>query len=162
MAGTPRVRHLKDVCWCAVSGMLWGESGWVLAGAVRAVPFCFFGRFTLLRLSCSNFDCRGEKTVQRQSFKDGLICGIMAEGVGLGAEARRGQGQSWHGNCLWQPGWAAGSSTGSTWCQDVRAHSEPYLWIPASQLHGLEQVFASLHLLLSLGCSLSPCGKNSP
>lgn len=57
---------------------------------------------------------------------------------------------------------AAGSSTGSTWCQDVRASSEPYLWIPASQLRGLEQAFASLQLLLSLGCSLSPCGKNSP
>lgn len=28
---------------------------------------------------------RGRTTVQRQSFKVGLICGMMAEGAGLGA-----------------------------------------------------------------------------
>lgn len=31
-----RVRHPRDVCSCAVSGMLLGESGWVLAGNVQS------------------------------------------------------------------------------------------------------------------------------
>lgn len=64
-------------------------------------------------------------SVQRQSFKVGLKCGIMLEGVELGTEARRGQGEGWHKNC----GSLLSSSTGSTRCQDVRACCEPFLWI---------------------------------
>lgn len=36
MAATPRVGHVRDVCSCAVSRMLWGESGWVLADTLQS------------------------------------------------------------------------------------------------------------------------------
>lgn len=36
MAVTPRVGHVRDVRSCAVSGMVWGESDWVLADILQS------------------------------------------------------------------------------------------------------------------------------
>lgn len=43
------------------------------------------------------------------------------------------------------------------WCWDIRPCFKPYLGMSTFQLSGLEQAFASLHLLLSLGSFASPC-----
>lgn len=55
MAVTPRVGHVWDVCSCAVSGMLWGESGWVLAGTVQSSASLLLWKICPLEVKLKQF-----------------------------------------------------------------------------------------------------------
>lgn len=58
------------------------------------MPLHFFERFTLLRSSCCNFDCGGEKKphkpVQRHSFKVRLYVGLRQKDWGWGERLEEG------------------------------------------------------------------------